>query len=75
MGFQASVSLLVKNNIIDNELSKDIKWLWGIRCKEHIETLKDWEHQKYSLEQYNKAVHIWQNFETQLYNAQMTGKL
>ena len=72
-GVKASITVLVEREIITEELGKDLKWLWGVRCKEHIENLKDWEYQKYSLNDYNKAIKIWHALEDQLNNACMRG--
>lgn len=74
-GINASLSVLVKNDIINEELKKGITCIWEIRCKEHIENLKDWELNKYSLSDYNKAIIIWQELESQLKKAEINGKL
>jgi len=72
-GVNGSITLLKKKKIISSELQRNLRWLWGIRCKEHINTLKDWEFQKYTLEQYNKSVAIWQRLEIELKEATIKG--
>ena len=74
-GVNASITVLVRREIITEELGKDLKWLWGVRCKEHLENLKDWEYQKYSLNDYNKAIKIWHALEDQLNKACKERKL
>jgi len=75
IGFQRATTVLVKNNIIDSKLKKDLLWLWGIRCKEHVESIKDWELQKYSLNDYNRAVEIWHTLIENLKKARREGKI
>ncbi|MDD3421892.1 MAG: hypothetical protein PHS47_06325 [Methanocellales archaeon] len=74
-GFKTSLTILMENKIISEELKEDLGWLWGIRNKVHLETLKEPEYAKYELEDYNKAEIIWEELEKQLNNAQLDGKL
>jgi len=59
-GFMPGVKDISKNRIIDDRLKEDLEWLWNTRCKEHIENLKEVEYEKYSLENFEKAILIWE---------------
>jgi len=59
-GFMPGVKDISKNRIIDDILKEDLEWLWNTRCKEHIENLKEVEYEKYSLENFEKAILIWE---------------
>jgi hypothetical protein len=74
-GLKASLTVLTENKIISGKLKKDLVWLWGIRNKEHLKTLKEAEYAKYKLADYSKAVSIWEGLEKQLNKAQIEGKL
>lgn len=66
IGFKKACTILVENKIITDELKKDLLWVWGMRCKEHLLNLKETEYKKYELKHYNNAIRIWHNFENQL---------
>lgn len=66
IGFKKACTILVENKIITAELKRDLMWVWGMRCKEHLPNLKETEYKKYELEHYNKTIKIWHDFENQL---------
>jgi hypothetical protein len=74
-GFNKAASVLVEHEIIPPEFKKELVWLWSVRYKEHIENLQDWECEKYYLEDYNRAVLIWQMLEDFLKEAENNGKI
>ncbi|MEO0005563.1 MAG: hypothetical protein ABIK49_06145 [candidate division WOR-3 bacterium] len=74
-GIKACLTFLVQKGIFDNEFKKYLEWLWNIRCNEHIEYLKDWEYQKYSLKDYNQAVLIWKKLKEYAIKAEELGIL
>lgn len=69
-GFRGSLTILVNHKIITEEMRNNLKWLWKIRNKAcHLVDLKEWEFEKYSREDYEKALNIWQELEQQLNSA------
>jgi len=68
-GFYKACSILLEHNIISKEQKKDLEWLWGMRCKQHIFTLPDAEYGKYNLKDYNRAILIWHDLEETLRRA------
>jgi hypothetical protein len=68
-GFDGSLKLLVRNGIISTQLKKNLCWLYGVRCKEHINTLRDREINKYKFSQYGEAVEIYSNLILELEKA------
>ncbi|MBM4240070.1 MAG: hypothetical protein FJ150_00055 [Euryarchaeota archaeon] len=75
VGVKKSLTELVNLKIIDNDLKKEIRYLWGQRNKEHLLSLKVTEYNVYSIDKYNKAVLTWQNFRNALKKAKNEGKI
>jgi hypothetical protein len=75
IGFYKACTILYKNGIISRQMKEDLKWLWSMRCKEHLANLPEREYYKYNLDQYNKSASIWQSLEEMLRNAKRSGKI
>ena len=75
VGLKTSLSLLIDNKIIDQDLKKKIRYLWGQRNKEHISSLKIVEFKKYDLDKYNNAVDTWIELKEALKKAKKEDKL
>jgi len=75
LGVRRATTILKENGIISKDLRDEILEIWGVRNREHIEDLKDWEYQKYSLDDYDKAVYIWERLVESLIEAQQNGKI
>ena len=58
-GVKPCISDLFENGVINEQLREDLEWLWDTRNKEHIENLKEWEYKKYTMDDYNRAVKVW----------------
>lgn len=69
MGFKPATTLLTKKGIITKDLKKELHWVWGIRNKEHIESLIDREYYKYKSEDYDRAIRTWHALVEQLTQA------
>lgn len=65
-GVKPSIQQLRKRGIIDDELKEGLLWLWNTRCKEHIETLREWEYNKYSISDFEKAAQLWKSLKERL---------
>jgi len=73
IGFSKACTILVERKIISKEQKKNLKWVWDMRCKEHIFTLPNTEYGKYTLEHYNKAIQVWRDLEKSLQKAENEG--
>ena len=73
IGFSKTCTILVEHNIISKEQKKNLEWVWGMRCKEHIFTLPNAEYRKYTLEHYNKVIQVWRDLEKSLQKAKNDG--
>jgi len=69
IGFSRACSVLMENRIISKEQKKELKWLWNMRCKEHIYNLRNTEYGKYTIEHYNIAIKILKDFELSIKKA------
>jgi len=74
-GFSKACTILLKSKIITKNQKVKLEWLWGMRCKEHLQNLKEREFRKYTLKHYNLAVLIWQGLENSLRTAKNAGKI
>jgi len=69
-GFKTSVKMIVEKGIVTEDMGKNLIWLWGIRNKgSHIESLNDWEYQKYYMSDYQKGIAVWNELESCLRTA------
>lgn len=74
-GVKPSIQQLHKREIINDELKEGLLWLWNTRCKEHIENLRDWEYNKYSISDFERASQLWGSLKEQLRIAKEAGEL
>lgn len=58
-GVKTACSILVKNEIISKELKKRIKWVWDTRNKQHLVSLRNWEYERYEIEDYYKSIGVF----------------
>jgi len=75
VGFHKGKTILIKEKIIKRSIKKDLEWVWGIRCKQHLESLKKKEYEIYERKDYIKAQNIWNEFSDQLLEAGKKKKL
>ena len=73
MGLKLATTILMQKGIITEDLRKELRWIWGIRNKEHIESLIDMEYQKYNTKDYDRAIRIWHALVEQLTQAKEKG--
>lgn len=66
IGVSGSLTLLKDKNIIDAELKKKLKHLWGQRNKLHLSSVNMRELGVYDLNKYNEAIYTWKQFKTAL---------
>lgn len=66
IGINSSLTILKENDIIDAELRKRLKYLWGQRNKIHLSTVKLREYGVYDLKKYNESIDTWIQFKTSL---------
>jgi hypothetical protein len=69
IGTRKGLSKLVSNKIITNNLKKEVMGVWGVRCKQHLESLKKREFNIYNTDDYREAIKIWINFNKQLFES------
>lgn len=74
-GVNPSIIQLHKREIIDDKLKEGLLWLWDTRCKEHIENLREWEYNKYSLSDFERASSLWEILKERLGIAKEAGEL
>ena len=75
MGVNAACTILVKKGIISKETKKNIRWVWNIRNKQHLVTLKKWEYERYERSDYDKTISIFNKIIAELNSALEEGKL
>lgn len=73
IGFKTAITILAKNGIIEEDFKKELLWVWGIRNKEHLQTLKDTEYDKYKSKDYDRTIKIWNTLIEQLTHAKENG--
>jgi hypothetical protein len=66
IGVSGSLTILKDNDIIDAELKKSLKYLWGQRNKLHLSTVRVRELGVYNLDKYNEAISTWKQFKISL---------
>ncbi len=73
LGFNQACSILVQSKIISSDLKKELRWVYDIRCKQHVDTLNQWEYEEYNLSQYKKTEDIWYKLLNQIKTASNNG--
>lgn len=73
VGVNSSLTILRDNDIINNELRKRLKYLWGQRNKIHLSTVNIREFGVYDLDKYNEAIDTWIQLKLSLQKARSEG--
>ncbi|MHA1344852.1 MAG: hypothetical protein ACTSVO_07125 [Candidatus Heimdallarchaeaceae archaeon] len=68
-GIHKSLSILSSKRVINKKQTEEILWVWKIRCKQHLVSLKQKEFERYTIEDYNRALKTWNNLQKKLYAA------
>jgi hypothetical protein len=74
MGIHKGINVLIRERIVKRKIKKDLEWVWGVRCKQHFESVKKREFGIYELEDYIRAWDIWLELSEQLKEASQKGK-
>jgi len=75
MGVNTACTILLKKGIISKESKKNIRWVWGIRNKQHLVSLRNWEYVRYEMADYDKAIDIYNKLIAELNTSFDEGKL
>ena len=75
LGVSRACTILTKNGVISKESKKDIMWVWGIRNKQHLVLLKNWEYVRYEITDYDRAIDTYNRLIAELNTAFEEGKL
>lgn len=75
VGLRKGLNLLEDERIIDGEIKEKTLRIWGIRCKEHLSTLREKEFEEYNEELLTKEVRNFKDFMNSICKAYRSGKM